>query len=208
MDLLLVQYENVAEASRIALAGTTTLDIAGTGFRDVSRVLINGYASPSFVVASPQRIFADLPPGVTRIQTIQILTAAIGDTPTSVVSFSLGAGKFAGGTTRLVQSFLACLLTSPGDNLFLPNYGGGLRDVLKSTISSTSDVRAKVAQAVARAEATLVANLNSPRLAPDEKLVAATLVAADFNPATTALSIQVRLRSAARSTVELGTVVT
>jgi phage baseplate assembly protein W len=208
MDLLLVQYENVAEATNVALAGTTTLDITGAGFRDVSRVLINGYASPSFVVASPQRIFADLPNGVTRVQSIQVLTAAIGDAATSVISFSLGTGKFAGGTARMVQSFMVCLLTSPGDNLFLPNYGGGLRDILKTTISSSADVRARVAQAVARAEATLVANLNSTKLAPDEKLVSATLVAADFNPVTTALSIQVRLRSAARETVELGTVVT
>ena len=209
MDLQIISYRDLAGVSNVGVAGGsagTVLTLQGRDFVNVTDVLINGVPSPQYVVISTNQISAQIPESqLSRfIASVSVLTASVGQTGASVVSFRQTGGRGeAVGITYLVQSFLTVLLASPGSDIFNPELGGGLRRLISGAVASSS-FRAEVSQAVTRTT-TQILSLQAPNALPaEDKLASAQLLEASYDRRTASVSIRVQIFSTAGRAADAG----
>jgi len=208
-DLQVVYLQDVVTVTKVE--PVDTLDIAAvkiTGKRmdSAAMVLINNILSPSFLLLSQSELVAEVPSivvdGGDIIRSVAVLSSRASNTERSVINFRLGGHLTkVTGIQRLVQRYILMLLTSPGSDLFDPDIGGGLQDligVVASRPASDHEVTSSVARAVNKATEDLQSiQGTSSFLEPSERLVSADIIGTFFDPRTTVLAVQVQLNSAA-----------
>lgn len=202
IDYQYIAYQDVAQIRKIDIfnGDLATLDITGKGFVDVSAVRINGVDSPEFVVLSSTRVLAQIPSSQRNagVQDLVVLTARSGSSQSTILSFeAIAAGRVAEGLVKLVQTYIKLLLTTPGTDLYRPRAGGGLYSLVGSvTDREGTSVRAKATIAVTNTTNQVLAmQSGDSRLTNEERLQSATLLGLSFDPASSTLSLRIRLQS-------------
>lgn len=180
-----------------------TLDVVGEDFRAVDEVLINQIPSPDVMVLSKTRLLAQVPEVLYRqtISSVSVISQRLTATQKSFIDFKLATtpGKVTG-ILRLMQLFLKTLFTTPGSDIFAPQWGGGgLKplganfgkdqggDIVSGFIVSVDNTTRQIVQTQSR----------QPRLRADERLLVARVTNAGFNKAETALLVTIELLSQA-----------
>ena len=209
IDYQIIAYRDVADISRVDLlvdAVVPTLDIRGSNFSDVAEVEVNQIATQEFFVQSSTRLLVEVPEELTgvAINTISVLRASFGNSSRSLIRLQASVGgRRAEGSTRLVQTFLKLLLTTPGTDSFSKEQGGGLLNLVGTAVNP-SMLSASSATSVATTETQMIqAQAGDSSLSPDERLRSATLLSANFNPRTTSLSLRIRLTAVDGSSSEV-----
>ncbi len=202
MDLQFIQFQDalpITGVDEIPDLFPRSLEISGIDFRNATEVLINESTSPSFVIASKNKILAEVP-GVdkrTTIRNVSILSADFTATVQSRIRFRFGQDpKKLTGLKAMMQVFLKLLFTTNGTDAFAPQMGGsGLKNIGRSfDVGQGSTIVSDFAIAVRRTEQQIKAlQSKQPRLPDDERLAAARLLNAKFDVNLTALLARVEL---------------
>lgn len=172
------------------------IEIQGEDFSNVESVVINSTPSPEFIIVTKQKIFAQLPEGTTRISTIEVLSSDFTRTrDSSKLLFKLGDKTHTiEGLLKLIQLFTKWLLQSPGSDIFNPERGGGLQELVGSIVSTKrmEPVMASVIRSV-QSTTTQIRSAQSGISAPplSEKLLSAEVV--DMNVYEKDMEARVRI---------------
>lgn len=190
-----------------------TLDVTGEDFRAVDEVLVNQIQSPDVVVLSKTRLLAQVPDVLNRqtISSVSVVSQRLLSTQKSFIDFKIAnvPGKVSG-ILRLMQLFLKTLFTTPGSDIFSPQWGGGgLRplganfgkaqggDIVSGFIVSVDNTSRQIIQTQGR----------QPRIRADERLLTARVTNAGYSKNETALLVTIEILSqagrAATSRLEL-----
>src|SRR5687767_12181383 len=115
-----------------------TVELRGNDFSHADKVLINDVEAPEFMIVSKQVIYAQLPDGVNSISTIEVLSSRFSkEIPSAKLEFEIGnKTKKVDGVLKLVQLFTKWVLQSPGSDIFNPNRGGGLQQIVGQVATS------------------------------------------------------------------------
>lgn len=153
-----------------------TITIRGDDFRNAEEVLINDVASPSFIVVNNTTILAELPTSVSSVQNISVRSSEFTFTAeASKIDFKMGdKTRSVDGILRLTQLYTLWLLKSPGTDIFSPDTGGGLQDVIgvMNSTARSEPLLAAVASAVQRTnEQIRRMQLNYPNIPLNERLL-------------------------------------
>lgn len=165
------------------LPGVTprTIEISGEDFSNADEVLINDSIVPEFVIVNKTTMYVQLPSDAQQIRTISIRSANFTRTSeASRIDYKVGNKTRAiSGILRLTQLFVRYLLTSQGSDIYHPNEGGGLQDVvgILGSTNKTAPILSAVNSAVRRTTDQIVRNqLNLPGLSLDERLLSASVL--------------------------------
>ena len=100
-----------------------TVDSSSTEATKVRKVLINGIASPNFIVESPTVLYADMPVLNTAVETVTL----VGDGgTTSMVTFTAKSTQELTDKRYSLQRFFRFLFMDTGTDIFNSETGGGL----------------------------------------------------------------------------------
>lgn len=197
-DYQLVAFRDTAPLSRIGLydGSPYTLDVRGQNFADVVDVRVNGVRTSEFIILSQRRMLVEIPRSQRNavIETVTVLNATLGITPSSMVSFEILSGDaFAEGRTKLVQAFLKLWMTTPGTDIFNPSIGGGLVR-LTGRYADSGQLRAQVALSITETQTQLIRlQSGDPELGQSERLKSVTLLSSDFSPSSGVLALRIRI---------------
>lgn len=174
--------------------------IMGDKFNYAEEVFYNGAPVEEFVISTPSRIIARIPDSQLGLPmlSLAVLTTVPTANADSILSMGLPRlSRSATGLDRLVQSWMLIFLTTPGSDIFDLSTGGGARDLIgKTSSSSGASASAELSLAVSRTrEQLLKMQAQNPRIPPDERLLSASLSSVRFDEATTTLTAVVDLVS-------------
>lgn len=158
-----------------------TLIVKGEDLSSAETILFNQVPSPEFMIVNKSTIWAQLPEGMSRLSQIEVLSSKFTKTiESSKVSFEVGdKTRKVDGILKLVQLFTKWVMQSPGSDLFNPNRGGGLQNIV-GKLSTTRDMQ-PISASITRAVTTTVTQIratqiNIPRLPLSERLLSASLI--------------------------------
>lgn len=197
-DYQVLAFRDAAPVRQVGIYASSplTLDIRGRSFVGVARVLVNDVECPEFIVVSPTQVLAQVPTSElnSRLRAVQVLLARTGLTQTSVVDLdAVMPGARATGFTKLLQSFLRLLFTNPGEDLANPWAGGGMQRLLGSA-GTPAELRGVAASAVQTAEQHLIRlQTRNAVLTDSERLQSASLLQAEYDQASTAVRVRLKL---------------
>lgn len=214
MDLQFIQFSDALEltgAEEVPDLTPRSLLLHGIDMRSAVEVYVNDQLSPSFVIASKNRIIAQVPSTQTKalIRTIEILSSEFTATVRSKILFRIGTdSKKITGLKALMQTFLKLLFTTAGTDSFSKRLGGSALKAIGDNfdVAPGSNIVANFTIAVGRtAEQMISLQSYQPRLSDDERLLTANLLNVRFDPALTALVARIELipQSGIRAIVNL-----
>lgn len=195
--------ETIRITSVKVVAGSvpTLLDVVGDDFSSVDTVDINEIEAPSFIVLSLTRMLVTLPEAVapTNIRTVTVVSRRLMLTSRSLLRFQVSkVPSKASGTLRLLQLFLKVLLTTPGSDKFNKQLGGGgLGNLGQSFGRDQSGVI--VSDFVVSVQNTtrqiIALQGRSAGLPPEERLLNAKVLRAQFSAQEAALLVSIEVSS-------------
>lgn len=103
----------------------------------------------------------------------------------------------AAGLYSLIQKIVLCMITEPGDDIFDPEFGGGLRSAVRG-IAGQETERAKTAVATVLARVSSL--LKTPTDDPEEQLIDLRLRSVTFDMGTLSWLVEVDVITAANQT--------
>lgn len=104
---------------------------------------------------------------------------------------------FVDGTYSLVQKIYKCLLSNPGDDIFDPSYGSGLR---RNILGISGQETEKASQVFSDAFKRVVDNLADPAITdPTQRLVSLQMTSLEFDAEHTTWIVEVNVRTDAGS---------
>lgn len=194
MDLLPVVAVEFAQG-----ISPLSLLITGSSLDQATTVQINDIAAPEFMILSPTRILAQVPPS--QASYIVRKVAVIAEVPSlnrrSILHFEVpGSIKGLAGLEKLVQLFCKLLLQSPGSDRFNTSLGGGLLKTIGRNVSKNdaSNLQASVVGAVSRTKEQILSLQGSnSRIPADERLMNVTTDAVSFDAANTTLTARISI---------------
>ena len=187
------------------------VEIQGEDFSSVESVLINDSPVPEFIIVSKHKLYAQLPKDARKISTVSVLSSKFTrSTKASKLSFEIGnKSKTVSGIQKLMQLFVMWLLQSPGSDIFNPERGGGLQELVG--VIGTSRNMGPVLATVTRAVQNTVTQMRSAQarvsgLPLDEKILSADVVEMNVFEAQMQARLKIDLRSVAgkRAVTEVG----
>jgi hypothetical protein len=185
VQLEVVKFRDLIPVSSVSFANgfdETTLDIYGEDFLSVEKVLVNELKCPEFIILNKNRILAQLPSGArNQISSIEVVSSNFTKTAAaSRVSFSFGSKtRTVSGILKLVQLFTKWMLQSPGSDIFNPERGGGLQEIVGQVMTSRKmdQVLSAISMTVQSTSSQIrSAQLMHSNLPLDERLLTADLV--------------------------------
>lgn len=215
IDVQVISIRDVLPVTRVFLAedeSPLTLIIEGRDFNSANTVYINNIRAESAIVTSSTVITAVVPYDmVTPINSVEVVSNRLTRTDRSKITFGFGdQPRGVQGIERLIQKFLKALLQTPGRDVWSPNLGGGLLNLIGKTFgknntgitsAASSSLAADMQLAVDRARRQLVAvQANSPSTVATERLLYARLLESKFLPYEAALYGKIELASHAGQT--------
>lgn len=178
-----------------------SFDIRGSSFSSATKVLMNGYEAPDFVVINDKKIVAQIPRQVYTdiVRDISVLSNFFTGTRASLVKFEVNANmRKSSGILYMMQMFVKILLTTRGTDIWNRSLGGSIRDYIGATInpSNTGSLVSGAMMAVANAETQLKRlQIKTPSLTSNERLSSAEVMNVVYNGEKSALEIMVRLNA-------------
>ena len=152
----------VASVSLVPGLPMPTVELKGDDFRSVETVSINDSSVPEFILIDKNTIY---------------VAEAV---KKNKVIFQIGTkSKKISGLLKLVQLYTKILLQSPGSDIFDPDMGGGLQDMVGRLTSTRRNDRmlAAISQSISQAEAQVRrAQLDAAEIPLEERLLSATLL--------------------------------
>lgn len=209
-DIQVIEIRDVLPITRVQLSENTdppVLLVTGKDFNSAHSILINGTKATGTVVVSDTLIAAEVPfELVVPITSVVVVSNRLTRTDRSKITFSLEDQPSAvQGIERLIQKFLKILLGSPQRDIWSPNVGGGLLDLVGKTFgkgntsvqgAASSTLAADMQIAVDRTRRHIIAlQANSPSTAATERLLYARLLETKFMPREMALYGMIELAS-------------
>lgn len=182
------------------------LDITGQDFSAVDEVIINDRVADQVVVVSPTRLLSGLPDGVSALDvtTVAVLSRRLTITPRSILRFTLGrTPSMVTGLLKLVQFFLKVLFTTPGQDVFTQDIGGGALRNLGETFGAgqSGKILSDFVVAVDTAKRQIIAlQSRNPSLPRDERLLSARVLSSAFDRNSLAFIISIEIASQAGRT--------
>ena len=87
------------------------------------------------------------------------------------------------GQGKLIQLVTKCLLTTPGRDIFDPDWGAGIRSILPAVATKETEKAplAEINIAISKAERDIRASQQNTRMSPDEILHSLTVIDLRFN---------------------------
>lgn len=202
MDIQYIHFNDLLSLSSVDEVPNYTpraLSITGADFSTAVEVLINDETSPSFIIASPNVIIAQVPADQVSqgIRSVSVVSSEFRLTRESLVSFRLGKdSKKATGLILMLQEFTKLFLTSPYYDAFSPGLGGGAQEALGTNADSAvgANIITTITRAVnVTAEQLRALQARQSRLSDDERLLAANLLSCQYNVDVTGLDVRVEL---------------
>jgi hypothetical protein len=177
-----------------------TLIVRGSDLSSAETVLINEMPAPEFMIVNKTTIYAQLPEGIDRISTIEVLSSRFTRTiESSKIQFAIGdKTRKVDGILKLVQLFTKWILTSPGSDMFNPSRGGGLQQIVGqvATTREMQPVLASITRAITNTSSQMrTAQLGVPDLPVNERLLSASLLGMDIYEAQMQARAKVLIRS-------------
>lgn len=153
-----------------------TIELKGKDFGSVEQVKINDAQVPEFVVVNQQTIWAQLPSNMRSVRTLEVVSSNFTKSAeASRIDYSVGTKtKRISGILKLTQHYVMWLLKSPGSDIFNPEDGGGLQDIVgtMATTHKPGQLLGALSRAISRTnEQIKSAQLAAPRLPLDERLL-------------------------------------
>lgn len=188
---------------------TNTLRITGEDFRNAAETRVNG-ASVGFVVVSPTTLMCQIPRGVDRVETVEVLATTSKVTGASSFAYMLGADPAAvGGTEKLTQQFLKLMWTTRGSDTFNREAGGNLQKFVGSTTDvSGSEGLIRVVTDVQRTAALMTAAQIRRNLPQDEILAQAQVLNFRVSPEDpSSFELELRLSTLSGLSTVIGAVI-
>ena len=188
---------------QVPLATRPTLDIVGQDFSSVDEVLVNDQSSPFIQILSNTRLTAQLPVNVhaSEVRSVLVVSRRLTLSKSSVLRFKISdTPAKCTGLLKLMQLYVKLMLTTPGTDIFDPQLGGGVLNMLSSNISG-SEGAGVVSQFIISSNNVvrqiIAIQGRQPKLPLDEKLLSANVISAKFSTAQRALFVTVELISQA-----------
>jgi len=159
-----------------------TIEIRGEDFSSVDRVFVNDSPSPEFIIINKHTMYVQLPEGAKKqICNIEVLSSKFTKTTkSSKMQFEFGnKTRSVTGLMSLIQLFTKWILQSPGSDIFNPERGGGLQELVGQVTSTKrmDSVLGTVSRAVQNTVTQIrTAQIRASNLALDERLLAADVV--------------------------------
>ena len=183
-------------------AENPAVEITGEDFRSVEKVLINDIPAPEFIIVSKHKMYVQLPRDTRKVSSVSVLSSKFTrSTTASKLNFEIGdKTKTISGIQKLMQLFTMWLLQSPGSDIFNPERGGGLQEMVG--VIGTSRNMGPVLATVTRAVQNTVTQMRSAQarvsgLPLSEKILSADVVGIDVFEAQMQARLKVNLRSVA-----------
>ena len=117
LQVVFPQEEIELNSIRLVPGPPFMLDVIGADFRSVGEVLVNGVASPNFIVLSRTRLLAQVPQVLEndRLVDVSVLSRRLAITEKSLLRFRLTKSpQMVTGLLKLIQLFLIFLLNTKG----------------------------------------------------------------------------------------------
>jgi hypothetical protein len=172
----------VGAATRLLPNVTTpTLELKGEDFSSADAVRINDMSVPSFIIVDKGTIWAELPATLVSIDSVSVISGDFTRTAeASIVDFKVGTSpRRISGVLKLSQLFLKWLLQSPDSDIFNPERGGGLQELV-GVAYSTKNMNPILAALTRSVETTtsqiLDAQLLRGQIPLDERLLETKLI--------------------------------
>lgn len=178
-----------------------TIEIFGEDFSSVEKILVNESPSPEFIIINKHSLYVQLPLSAqTSISTIEVLSSKFTrTTQSSKVSYELGdKTRTVSGILKLIQLFVKWIMQSPNSDIFNPERGGGLQELV-GNFSSTKQmdrILSSLTRAVGNTTTQIrAAQTNIPGLPLNERLLSAEIVDLDVYAQQMEARARVSLRS-------------
>jgi hypothetical protein len=206
VDIQYIQFNDtlsLTSVSEIPDFNPRSLKISGPDFTTAVEVDINDQTAPSFVIANPRTIIVQVPDGLVsqNIRSVLVVSSNYTFNKQSVVTFRIGREpKKISGIKVLMQMFMKVFFTSPNYDSFVKSIGGSALEVVggNTNIPTGSNIVTTVTRAVSiAADQVRALQARQSGLPDDERLLAANLLACQFNPAITGVDARVELVSQA-----------
>lgn len=113
--------------------GFPAIEVVGEDFSSVERIYINEVSAPEFIVVNKHKMYVQLPEAaLSSISSIEVVSSNFTRLGAgSKVSYELGnKTKTVSGLLKLVQLFIKWMLQSPNSDIFNPERGGGLQELV------------------------------------------------------------------------------
>lgn len=202
MDIQFIQFNDLlplVSVDEVPNYSPRALRITGADLSTAVEVLINDESSPSYVIASPNVLIAEVPANqrAQGIRSVSVVSSDFRLTRESLVTFKLGRdSRKASGLIFLLQEFAKMFLTTPYYDAFSPSLGGGAQEALGTNADSA--VGANVITVITRAVNVTADQIRAiqarqSRLSDDERLLAANLLSCQYNVDVTGLDVRVEL---------------
>jgi len=163
-----------------------SLLVHGTDLTSAVEVRVNGDTSPSFVVANPSTIIAQVPSSSAgRLVTdVVVVSSDFTASLKSIIDFKISNyPKKVSGIKALMQTWLKILLTTPGYDSFTQGLGGAAQQYIGGQQSIGGAVSASFALSVQQATKQVLALQSTQVGIPDdERLIGTELVGIAFDP--------------------------
>lgn len=177
------------------------LKIEGVDFRSAVEVFVNDYPVDVFIKESRGIIIAEAPDalGSDPVTSVLVLNASLTATERSIVRFRLVPAEVSG-IVRLLQLFIKLLLTTPGTDLYSPDKGAGLQNMVAMAVSGarTNEATAQFTFMVNRVRDQITAmQAQATGIPADERLATAKVVSVDFDKTTSTLRGRIFLATVA-----------
>jgi hypothetical protein len=206
VDIQYIQFNDTLVLTSVAEVpdfNPRSLKLTGPDFTTAVEVDLNEQTAPSFVVANPHTIIVQVPDSLItqNIRSVLVVSSNYSFNKQSVVTFRLGPEpRKISGIKVLMQMFMKIFFTSPNYDSFSKGLGGSALEVVGGNTSTPtgSSVVTTVARAVSTASDQVRALQSRKSGIPDdERLLAANLLACQFNPGITGVDARVELVSQA-----------
>ena len=199
-DFRVVDFVGLGTITSLQPFGTNTLKIVGKDLTDSSVVRINGAATTSFIVQTPESIIVDIPEALqgAPVQSVSVLKNADVTDDFAMVSLNIKTKQTTDNSVYVLQKYLRLLLMSPGSDIFYPNDGGGLYALAGSVVGDHAEVR--VMESIKAAERMLLAR-QTASLPAEKRLVRVETLKVNYSIHTMSISVELRLHLADGDTV-------
>lgn len=174
--------------------------ITGEKLNQADELQYNGVQVDEFVISSPTRIIAKIPPSQVgkRFTDVKVLAPVSIARADALLSLGITRPlKMVSGIDRLVQSWMIIFMTTPGSSVFAPNSGGGGKALIgRSTDKAGKGVAADLSLAIEKTKQELFrVQAENQTIPPSEKLLSSSLDVVEFDAKTTVLSARVNIQN-------------
>jgi hypothetical protein len=206
-QLEIVKYRDVIPVTSIPRfvpdLGYLAIEVHGEDFSSVESVYINDVRAPEFIILNSRTMYVQLPEAAqSSISSIEVVSSRFThNASASKLSFELGnKTKTVSGLLKLVQLFTKWILQSPNSDIFNPERGGGLQELV-GHLSSDAQMNV-VLSSVDRAVQNTVTQIRSAQtkvsgLPLEERLLTAEVADFSVQKDQMSASVKVVIRSAA-----------